>query len=55
MSRIAIPARIEDAPAPAHAQIVEIVRQVALNTWTHCIDEVAQIAIDFPLAQALAA
>jgi uncharacterized peroxidase-related enzyme len=30
------------------AQIVEIVKHVALNTWTNYINEVAQTDIDFP-------
>ncbi len=31
------------------AQIIEIVQHVALNTWTHCINEVARTNIDFPV------
>lgn len=37
------------------AQVVEIVQHVALNTWTNYINEVAGTAIDFPVAEALAA
>ncbi|MEO8244277.1 MAG: carboxymuconolactone decarboxylase family protein, partial [bacterium] len=37
------------------AQVVEIVLHVALNTWTNYINSVAQTAIDFPVAKALAA
>lgn len=37
------------------AQIVEIVMHVALNTWTNYLNEVAQTAIDFPVATELEA
>jgi uncharacterized peroxidase-related enzyme len=38
-----------------HAQIIEIVMHVALNTWTNYVNEVAQTEIDFPPVSALAA
>jgi hypothetical protein len=31
------------------AQIIEIVQHVALNTWTHYINEVARTDSDFPV------
>ena len=30
------------------AQVIEIVRHVALNTWTNYINEVAKTDVDFP-------
>ncbi len=33
-----------------HAQVIEIVQHVALNTWTNYVNEVAQTDIDFPVA-----
>jgi uncharacterized peroxidase-related enzyme len=38
-----------------HAQIVEIVQHVALNTWTNYLNEVARTELDFPAVEALAA
>jgi uncharacterized peroxidase-related enzyme len=38
-----------------HAQIVEIIQHVALNTWTNYLNEVARTAIDFPEVEARAA
>ncbi len=34
------------------AQVIEIVLQVALNTWTNYINEVAETDIDFPVVSA---